>query len=233
MHCQKLVSPKLPRFAIARRSLCSTGAIARAPITYPLRSTRPQSRAFPAPIHLPHPAIAFGIPQARSYSSSDVSEDPDRKGLYYHPIGNKTYALSFLSEKPSRPDSPTVIGHVPEDAGLDGFKENLPFVDLLHDTVKAALVEGVDKELTNDATQRQEGWLHVHDLRNFPEQGRVGDPDDIVGSVLVQEGKIKGDTYQRMPSYRTVTRDGPLRLTSSLHERLLKALKEAHQKDSK
>lgn len=88
------------------------------------------------------------------------------------------------------------------------------FVDLLHDTVKAALIEGVDQELINDATQRQEGWLHVHgefisrcfdsrqlnssaDLRNFPEMGRVGDPDDILGSVLVQEGKVRALAMSR------------------------------------
>jgi hypothetical protein len=41
-----------------------------------------------------------------------------------------------------------------------GYEE--AFVDLLHDTVKAALVEGGDKELSNDAIQRKEGWLHVH-----------------------------------------------------------------------
>jgi hypothetical protein len=111
------------------------------------------------------------------------------------------------------------------------------FVDLLHDTVKAALTENVDPDLANDATQRQEGWMHVHgklsiyggprlltiersDMRNFPESGRVGDADDIIGSVLVQDGKvcltsyifeqfylvsrtqIKGETYERMPSYR-------------------------------
>ena len=35
-------------------------------------------------------------------------------------------------------------------------------MDLLHDTVKAALIAGVDQDLTNDATQRQEGWLHIH-----------------------------------------------------------------------
>lgn len=34
-------------------------------------------------------------------------------------------------------------------------------MDLLHDTVKAALIAGIDDDLTNDAKQRQEGWLHI------------------------------------------------------------------------
>ncbi|CAE6429527.1 unnamed protein product [Rhizoctonia solani] len=165
------------------------------------------------------------VSQVRYYAaSSEVEEDPERKGLYYHPVGNNVFALSFLNEKPSSQNSATVIGL------LNLIKE--AFVDLLHDTVKAALIEGVDQELGNDAVQRKEGWLHVHDYRNFPEMGRVGDPDDILGSVLVQDGKIKGETYQRMPSYRTCTTDGPVKLSPSLHERLLKSLREARQKES-
>jgi hypothetical protein len=35
------------------------------------------------------------------------------------------------------------------------------FVDLLHDTVKAALIEGADEEMVKDASRRQEGWIHV------------------------------------------------------------------------
>ncbi|KAF8607288.1 hypothetical protein BDV93DRAFT_406009, partial [Ceratobasidium sp. AG-I] len=165
--------------------------------------------------------------------SSDATEDPERPGLFYHPIGNNTFALSFLSEKPTNPNSATVIGRIPEDQGLDAFEENQAFVDLLHDTVKAALIAGIDQDLTNDATQHQEGWLHIHDMRNFPENGRVGDSADILGSVLVQDGKIDGETYERMPSYRTCTSDGPLKLSPSMHEELLDTLRKTHKKESK
>ncbi|CAE6474819.1 unnamed protein product [Rhizoctonia solani] len=172
--------------------------------------------------------------QLRHYAASaGVEEDPERKGLYYHPIGDNVFALSFLDEKPANQNSATVIGLVKGGEKSNSFQENQAFVDLLHDTVKAALLEGVDQELSNDAVQRKEGWLHVHDYRNFPELGRVGDPDDILGSVLVQDGKIKGETYERMPAYRTCTTDGPVKLSPSLHERLLKSLREAHQRESK
>ncbi|KAH7339077.1 hypothetical protein B0J17DRAFT_659770 [Rhizoctonia solani] len=179
------------------------------------------------------PCRAPIVSQVRYYAaSSEVEEDPERKGLYYHPVGNNVFALSFLNEKPSSQNSATVIGLVQGGEDSHSFQENQAFVDLLHDTVKAALIEGVDQELGNDAVQRKEGWLHVHDYRNFPEMGRVGDPGDILGSVLVQDGKIKGDTYERMPSYRTCTTDGPVKLSPSLHERLLKSLREARQKES-
>lgn len=145
------------------------------------------------------------IPQVPHYvASSDATEDPGRKGLYYHPVGDNLFALSFLSEKPPRRDSATVIGLINRDEGLSSFRENQAFVDLLHDTVKAALIEGVAYDMENDAKRRQEGWLHVHDLRNFPESGRVGEAADIVGSVLARGGEIQGETYQRVPAYRQV-----------------------------
>jgi len=67
---------------------------------------------------------------------------------------------------------------------------------------------------TNGARQLQEGWMHIHgasllhdhsrspwfgsghrcaytlsDERNIPPLGRIGDPDDIIASVRVQDGK--------------------------------------------
>lgn len=169
--------------------------------------------------------------QTRSYSSS-MTEDEERKGLFYHTLDGGVYALSFLSETPSSQNSATVIGLIPEGQGLEGFQENQAFIDLLHDTIKSCLVENVDPDLANDATQRQEGWMHIHDLRRFPESGRVGDADDIIGSVLVQEGKINGETYECMPTYRTVSTDGPTKLSESIHKRLVSALQDVHKKES-
>ncbi|KAG8762787.1 hypothetical protein FRC12_008849 [Ceratobasidium sp. 428] len=223
------------RLVVQRRSLCSVFRVTkpnyRIPIISPSRSTAITTRSVAQNLRS-QPPVAFAS-QSRFYSSSGVVEDEERKGLFYHPLDGNLYALSLLSEKPASRNSATVIGLVPEGQGLDGFEENQAFVDLLHDTVKAALTDNVDPDLANDATQRQEGWMHVHDMRRFPESGRVGDADDIIGSVLVQKGKIKGETYERMPSYRTCTGDGPIKLSSSMHERLIAALKDVHKKESK
>ncbi|KAF8752046.1 hypothetical protein RHS01_07853 [Rhizoctonia solani] len=133
-----------------------------------------------------------GRSQLRHYAASTgVEEDPERKGLYYHPVGDNIFALSFLKEKPVNKSSATVIGLVKGGEESNSFQENQAFVDLLHETVKASLIEGADRDLGNDAVQRKEGWLHVHDYRNFPELGRVGDPDDILGSVLVKMARSK------------------------------------------
>ena len=83
------------------------------------------------------------------------------------------------------------------------------------------------------------------DQRNPPDQARIGDPDDIIGSVLVVDGevsefpfftlrqskypnfsrkKINAETYQPMPSYRVCTSDGVLQLTPGLAQSLQRAL---------
>ncbi|KEP45558.1 hypothetical protein V565_260910 [Rhizoctonia solani 123E] len=218
--------------ALALRRVASTAKQHSIKRCIPITTQSPKSlhTTFRPPILRSRPVV---FSQTRQYSASpEAEEDPERKGLWYHPIGNNVFALSFLNEKPPSRDSVTVIGCVNGGDQSNSFQENRAFVDLLHDTIKAALIEGVDQELGNDAVQRKEGWLHIHDYRNFPEMGRVGDPDDILGSVLVQDGKIKGETYERMPAYRTCTTDGPLQLSPSLHERLLKSLREARQKES-
>ncbi|KAG8737188.1 hypothetical protein FRC10_008474 [Ceratobasidium sp. 414] len=234
MHMQRLAPTT--RLLVQRRSLCS---VVRAPKTRygapsvtscspsPLVTTRFATQKLGS--RLPASFVSL----ARSYSSSDAVEDDERKGLFYHPLDGDIYALSFLSEKPPSRNSATVIGLIPEGKGLEGFEENQAFMDLLHDTVKTALIDNIDPDLANDATQRQEGWMHVHDMRRFPESGRVGDADDIIGSVLVQKGKINGETYERMPSYRTCTGDGPIKLSSIMHERLINALEDAHKKESR
>jgi hypothetical protein len=55
--------------------------------------------------------------------------------------------------------------------------------------------------------------------------GRIPEPEDIIGSVLVQNGELQAETYQPMPTYRLVTREGPMKLSSYLLERLREKLK--------
>ena len=43
------------------------------------------------------------------------------------------------------------------------------------------------------------------DERHPAPLGRICDPDDIIGTVLVEDGRVKADTYQAMPSYRVYT----------------------------
>ncbi|KAI9460679.1 hypothetical protein HD554DRAFT_2206852 [Boletus coccyginus] len=169
------------------------------------------------------------------------------------------YALSFLSVPPSSPRSATVLGWLPavteagtgeEDAGLNDFVENPRFRPLLHEAIQQALREGADDVWKNTAIQIQQGWMHIHgtfphcvvgcinhdtcvDYRNVPALGRIGDPDDILASVLVQDSKILPDTYQAMPSYRFCTADGPTQLTEGLAKTLKNVLEGVASQESR
>lgn len=98
------------------------------------------------------------------------------------------------------------------------------FRDVLHEAIAAGLREGVDDIQINGATQLGDGWMHINgssnisffssvwsssmcmlviDARNIPALGRIGDPDDILGSVLVENGKVAIAT-----SYVPCTTDG-------------------------
>jgi hypothetical protein len=116
--------------------------------------------------------------------------------------------------------------------GLEDFKENHKFLDLLHCSIKQALTEGSDDYIKAKAAQRVEGWLHIHDERNIPPFGRVGDPDDIVASVRVHDGEIDVSTYQPMPAYRLCTRDGPTLLSEGLNRKLQENLTQEEERET-
>ncbi|KAF8899581.1 hypothetical protein CPB84DRAFT_1681168 [Gymnopilus junonius] len=200
-------------------------------------------------------------PDARTYTTFQaaniVYSDPNRSDLFYHlmyaPSASSQeqpiFALSFLEVAPPDLDSPAVIGWLPaqtyltdvpqtpeeqtrsQEPTLEDFVPNPKFVEALQDTVRHVLKEGLDEIWENGAKQIQAGWMHINDQRNIPALGRVGDPDDIIGSVLVEDSKIKAETYQPMPSYRLCTSDGILQLTPGLakhlRENLLQQTKES------
>ncbi|KAG8906367.1 hypothetical protein FRB99_007051 [Tulasnella sp. 403] len=135
------------------------------------------------------------------------------------------YALSFLSKPPNEdvPHSRTILGWVGTGTENEtiGFQENPAFREILHDAVQSALADPTfDKSIESEAIQRGEGWMNIRDNRNVPALNRVGDPDDIIGAVMVQDGKVVASTYQPMPTYRICTSDGPTRLTEGLATRL-------------
>lgn len=104
---------------------------------------------------------------------------------------------------------------------------------ILHRAIRDALRKDLDDIWRNSAIQTQHGWMHIHgssqplppghsnhkfqtDSRNMPPLGRIGDVDDIIATVLVENSKILPETYQPMPSYRLCTSDGLVQLTPGL-----------------
>lgn len=72
------------------------------------------------------------------------------------------------------------------------------------------------------------GYIHVYDLRNPPDYGRIPAPEDIFGSLEVDgEGKfVDGHgRYQNSGTYRVLTNQGCLGLSPFLREKLTKRLK--------
>ncbi|KAH9829256.1 uncharacterized protein C8Q71DRAFT_444591 [Rhodofomes roseus] len=182
-------------------------------------------------------------PRASNSTNPNTSfPDPERSDLFYHLFEapndvsrtSPVFALSFLPTPPPSVQSCTVIGWLPastpggkeEDAGLNDFVENPLFRDVLHGAVQGALRDGVDDVQKNGAIQTQVGWMHVHDQRNVPALGRIGDVDDILASVRVEDGEILPSTYQPMPSYRLCTGDGLTQLTEGLAARLKEILED-------
>lgn len=200
------------------------------------------------------PCIRFspvGQCARRAVSSQAPITDPDRPDLFYHLVSiphpadssssTPAYALSFLPTPPSSSRSATIIGWLPAiaegisgdiEAGLSDFVENPNFRSLVQETVQQGLREGVDEVWTNGALQLQHGWMHIHDSRNVPPLGRIGDPDDIIGSVLVEDSKILPDTYQAMPAYRLCTSDGPIQLTEGLARKLRTVLEDVASRET-
>ncbi|KAK2070215.1 hypothetical protein P8C59_004728 [Phyllachora maydis] len=76
------------------------------------------------------------------------------------------------------------------------------------------------------------GWVHLSDLRNPPDFGRIAWPEDILGSVEVDgQGNIVG-SLQPSGTYRILTNEGILGLSDFLRGRLLERLQaESRQKN--
>lgn len=55
--------------------------------------------------------------------------------------------------------------------------------------------------------------------------GRIGEPEDMLASIFIENGKAVPSTYEPLPSYRLVTPNGVLTLHEDLDQALLKELK--------
>ncbi|KAF6748049.1 hypothetical protein DFP72DRAFT_1015767 [Ephemerocybe angulata] len=179
-------------------------------------------------------------------AADTIFADSRRPELFYHLVQPPTplspdlsvFAISFLNQPLHNAESSAVLGWVPvpHEAGSvtpeeiaqrvvwRDFRENASFKDILHKSLYTSLRDGKDEIWVNGAKQLQQGWMHIHDQRNPPALGRVGDPDDIIASVLVENSTVKPETYQPMPSYRVCTADGVLQLTPAMLEDLVTAL---------
>ncbi|KAI1653349.1 hypothetical protein F4813DRAFT_375110 [Daldinia decipiens] len=74
------------------------------------------------------------------------------------------------------------------------------------------------------------GHIHLSDLRNPPDYGRIAWPEDILGSIEVDgSGNIIGE-FEPSGTYRIVTNEGILGLSDFLRTKLVERLKEEEKK---
>ncbi|XAO21366.1 hypothetical protein I312_100115 [Cryptococcus bacillisporus CA1280] len=160
------------------------------------------------------------------------SKDPSHPHLFYHP--NSTYvSLSFLPHPPVVYGSRTVLGYLPlRDATLDDFREEPRFRKVLNDAVKSGLEQGKATTVQFEAETRPvDGWIHITDERAIPPAGRIGETEDLIGSVFVQGGKIVADTYSPLPTYRLVTTNGVMQLPEGLDKHVIEVLEEIDKEE--
>ncbi|WWC86851.1 uncharacterized protein L201_001730 [Kwoniella dendrophila CBS 6074] len=209
-----------PRFASTLRSIPST-LIRQS--NKPVSSIRSSSST----------TIHYQQPQSSSSTSSPSTKDPSHPYLHYHP--NHTHlTLSFLPNPPIS-KSKTILGYLPlENATLDDFKEEPRFLDVLHDSIKSGLEQDKSDTIKYEAeTRPTDGWIHITDERAVPPAGRIGETEDLIGSVYVQEGKIIASTYSPLPTYRLITPNGVLTLPKGLDTHLIDVLKKIDEEERK
>ncbi|KAG8950098.1 hypothetical protein FRC04_007952 [Tulasnella sp. 424] len=234
------IVPKSIPASVARRSFAQC---LRTPKSWQRLSSPAQvpksQRQFSSSGRVALPSLVQGLTNAE-HVQPPAERDASHPHLFYHPLTAPSaavfppvFALSFL-ENPLNsefPRSRTILGWVGgQEEGMEGegggFQENPGFRQLLHEAIADALTQpGFDEALEAEALQR--------DIRNVPALNRIGDPDDIVGSVMVQDGKIIASTYQAMPSYRICTGDGPTQLSEGLAGKVLRYLEKEWEKEQK
>ncbi|WWC67980.1 uncharacterized protein I206_101899 [Kwoniella pini CBS 10737] len=173
--------------------------------------------------------------QNQSTSSSSI-KDPSHPNLYYHSSKNNPthLILSFLPNLPIN-KSKTILGYLPlKNATFNDFKQESRFLDTLHDAIKLGLENQVSNSIKYEAeTRPTDGWIHITDERAIPPAGRIGETEDLIGSVYVQNGKIISSTYSPLPTYRLVTPNGVLTLPRGLDTHLINVLKKIDEEERK
>ncbi|KAI0973993.1 hypothetical protein F4678DRAFT_424218 [Xylaria arbuscula] len=74
------------------------------------------------------------------------------------------------------------------------------------------------------------GHVHLSDLRNPPDFGRIAFPEDILGSIEVDGGGSIIGTFEPSGTYRIITNEGILGLSDFLRTKLIDKLKEEEKR---
>lgn len=102
------------------------------------------------------------------------------------------------------------------------FKINKEFETLLYNVIKDNIKS--DDIFKSRALHQYSGYLNINDERAPISYGRVADPEDIYGSVFIENGIIIPKTFEKLNTHRLYTSQGFFKLTPHLEEKLIEAL---------
>ncbi|KLU88460.1 hypothetical protein MAPG_07446 [Magnaporthiopsis poae ATCC 64411] len=120
------------------------------------------------------------------------------------------------------------------------FSENPRFMPILNavlaqnahldEDLRAQAKAFVAPMASGGSSSGSSGWVHLSDTRNPPDFGRIAWPEDIFGSVEVDNQGNPMDNFQPSGTYRIVTNEGILGLSRFLLEKLTQRLREEEAK---
>jgi hypothetical protein len=104
------------------------------------------------------------------------------------------------------------------------FHDNPLFYRVLNDTLSKYVLQSPTQQAL--AKHFQSGFMNINDIRSPQNWGRTADPEDILGTILVKDGKMIPGTFEAMPSHRLYSSHGFFQLEPFLVEKLLETLKQ-------
>ncbi|RSH92219.1 hypothetical protein EHS25_008634 [Saitozyma podzolica] len=105
--------------------------------------------------------------------------------------------------------------------------------EVMQSAVKQSLERGLaDTVIFEASTRPGDGYIHITDERAIPPAGRIGETEDLIGSVFVENGEVVPSTYEPQPSYRLITQHGPPILPKGIDEHLLHVLRSISAKEN-
>lgn len=156
--------------------------------------------------------------------------------VYLHKQGTKLAAVSYLPSPP-KDSSRAIVGHIPLNSTGSDIDLRVPSKVRLNPSFITALNEicdqygHLDPVMQAMAAAQDSGHLHIADEKNPPPYGRIPYPEDIIGTIRIEHGKLVKGTFTPMrEAYRPVSGEGVVKLSEYLEGKMLTMLKSEEDK---
>lgn len=139
------------------------------------------------------------------------------------------FGLSLLPTLSPVPHSASIFAWTTSDSPTALHPNSLEqpaFLALLHTTIRKSPSQ-LEYLMSSRARRQGSGWLSIVDERAPWMYGRTPEPEDTVGMVRCEDGKVQMETYSPMPTYRLVSPLGIFSLPKPLHDCVMSTLEAA------